>query len=498
MNGYVVGCDVGSQSIKAVLVDPGGGIVASAASPYAMQHPASGWAEQEPQIWLDGLESVIGSLLAAGGVPGSAVGGLGFASQVDGLVAVDDAMVPLRPAIIWLDRRAAREAEQLRTALPVEHVLRVTGLNIDASHTAPKMMWLRDREPEHYGAAAALLSPGAYMVAALTGEVVSDHANASSTMIYDVGRRAWSPELLDVTGIAPHLLGRLDEAQAVAGTLTAKAAAWLGLSPSCVVVVGTGDEHGACLGAGVVAPGVICDITGTAEPVAAAAPEPMLDAGGLVETHAHAAPFTWLIENPGFVSGGSTLWYAERVLGLSQRDLPALAEQAPAGCDGVAFLPALSGSMTPRWSDHARGVFSGLAMNHTRAHLARAVYEGTTFALRDIVDRLAEIGLDGEEVRVVGGGAASPFWMQLKADVTGRVVRGLSTPEPTAVGAAMLAGVGTGLFADLAAAIACLPALDDRVYQPADTAAAVYDEAYDRYRALFDAVEPMFAERAAR
>lgn len=498
MDGYVVGCDVGSQSIKGVLVDPGGALVASAASPYAMRHPASGWAEQDPQSWLDGVETVVGSLLATSGVRGSAVRGLGFASQVDGLVPVDDAMIPLRPAIIWLDRRATKEAEHLREALSADRMRRLTGLNIDASHTVAKMMWLRDREPEHYNTAAALLSPGDYLVAVLTGELVSDHANASSTMIYDVARREWSQELLDVTGIERRLLPRLDEAQAVAGTLTAKAAAWLGLSTSCSVVVGTGDEHGACLGAGVVAPGVICDITGTAEPVAAAAPEPIVDAGGLVETHAHAAPFTWLIENPGFVSGGSTLWYAEGVLGITQRDLPAVAEQAPAGCDGVAFLPALSGSTAPRWSDHARGVFSGLAMNHTRAHLARAIYEGTTFALRDIVDRLAELGLDGEEIRVVGGGSASPFWMQLKADVTGRIVRGLRTPEPTAVGAAMLAGVGTGLFGDLAAAIDRLTVLDERAYEPASATAAVYDEAYDRYRALFDAVEPMFAQRAAR
>jgi xylulokinase len=497
MDGYVVGCDVGSQSIKGVLVDPDGALVASAASPYAMQHPASGWAEQQPQVWMDGVAYVVGSLLNTSGVSGSAITGLGFASQVDGLVAVDDAMVPLRPAIIWLDRRAAREAEHLRSALSADRMRQLTGLNIDASHTAAKIMWLRDHEPERYRKVAALLSPGSYVVAALTGELVSDHANASSTMVYDVGRREWSQDLLDVTGIEQRLLPRLDEAQAVAGPLTADAAAWLGLSASCTVVVGTGDEHGACLGAGVVGPGAICDITGTAEPVAAAAPEPMVDATGLVETHAHAAPRTWLIENPGFVSGGSTLWYAESVLGIAQRDLPALAEQAPAGSDGVVFLPALSGSMAPRWSDHARGVFSGLAMNHTRSHLARAVYEGTTFALRDIVDRMAQLGLEGDEVRVVGGGSASSFWMQLKADVTGRVVHGLRTPEPTAVGAAMLAGVGTGLFDDLAVAIDRLTVLDERAYEPSSATAAAYDDAYHHYRSLFDAVEPMFAQRAA-
>jgi xylulokinase len=241
----------------------------------------------------------------------------------------------------------------------------------------------------------------------------------------------------------------------------------------------------------VLGPGVVCDITGTAEPVAAATDRPVFDDHRLVETHAHADPRAWLIENPGFVSGGSTRWLAG-ILDTTQDSLPSLAAEAPAGSDGLRFVPALSGSMTPRWNEHARGVFSGLALSHGRAHLARAVLEGCTFALRDIVDRLAALGLAGDEVRVVGGGARSPFWLQLKADVTGRTVRVVEAAEATAVGAAMLAAVGAGLMDGLDEAAAAMVRLAARSFEPDPALRAVYDDAYAAYRDLFDAVEPTF------
>jgi xylulokinase len=255
------------------------------------------------------------------------------------------------------------------------------------------------------------------------------------------------------------------------------------------VVVGSGDEHAASLGAGAVAPGTITDVTGTAEPVTAVAAELVFDPERLVETHAHAVDGAWLIENPGFVSGGSTMWLSETVLGVPQGELFDHAAAVPAGSDGVLFLPTLCGATAPRWNDRVRGVFAGLSLNHDRGHLARAVLEGCAFALRDIVTRLDAMGLGGPEIRVVGGGARSPLWMQIKADVTGRPVRAVLAPEPTALGAAILAGVGSGMFADAAAAVARVVALAPEPILPRPDAVAVYDEAYQKYLALFDAVE---------
>ena len=255
-----------------------------------------------------------------------------------------------------------------------------------------------------------------------------------------------------------------------------------------MAVVGTGDDHGAALGAGVVGQGAIADVTGTAEPVAAATDQPVFDEQRLVETHAHAADGTLLVENPGFVSGGSIMWLAH-ALGARQGDIFEWAAAAPAGSDGVIFVPALSGATAPRWNDEMRGTFSGLSMNHGREHLARAAIEGCAYALRDITDRLTAIGLGGEEIRVVGGGCRSDLWLQAKADVTGLPTRPVVDAEPTALGAAMLAEVCAGNFTDIAEAAAQMPTLSARWFEPDPRTTAAYEEVYGTYRRLFDALE---------
>ncbi len=407
-------------------------------------------------------------------------------------MAVDDDLTPLRPAIIWMDRRAAREADDLRARVDTDEVRAITGLNLDAYHCGPKIAWIRRNEPALADLATAYLLPGAFLVASLTGERVVDHANASSTMLYDVTKKAWSPRLLEAFDLDPVALGRIDDATATAGTLTRRAAADLGLTAACRVLVGTGDEHGAALGAGAIRPGIVCDISGTAEPVGVAALEPIIDATGLVETHGHADARAWFIENPGFVSGGSVRWFLDLVGGDEAR-LDAEAATVAPGSAGLTFLPALAGSTTPRWDENARGAFSGLGLGHGRAHLGRAVLEGCTFGLRDIVDRLAAMGLSGadDEIRVVGGGASSGTWLQMKADATGRVVRVLASPEATALGAGYLAGTGVGIFADLDDAIEQGTVLDPTAYQPDTRVRAAFDDAYGRYRAVFDALTPL-------
>jgi xylulokinase len=494
---YVIGCDVGSQSLKGVLVDADGTVCAQASAAYPVAYPHPGWAQQDPGDWRRALASVVRELLATGGAAPTDVVALGLASQVDGLVAIDGEGDPLAPAIIWLDRRATEQTRSMGRAVDAAEVRRRTGLNLDASHVAPKLLWLRDHHPDIVQRAAGLLLPGSALLAWLTGARLVDHANASSTLLYDLTTRAWSPELLDAVGIDPAVLGTIAAGADVAGPLRRAAAETLGLTERTHVVVGTGDEHAACLGAGAVRPGTVVDITGTAEPVASAALTPILDHEGLVETHAHADPRAWLVENPGFVSGGSVSWFRSTL--ADGRPVAALDEEAATGSrpgsDGVTFLPTLSGATAPRWNDDARGVFAGLSLNHDRAHLYRAVLEGCTFALRDIVDRLDAIGLGSDELRVVGGGARSPFWLQMKADVTGRPVRTLASDEATAVGAALLAMVGGGLAPDLDAAIACAVHVRPERHEPDPAARAAYEDAYGRYRALFDAVEPTWSSR---
>jgi xylulokinase len=489
--GHVIGCDVGTQSLKGVLLDPGGSTLAEAARSYDASYPHPGWAEQEAEAWLRALAEVIAELLDRTRVPAAEVGCIGFASQVDGVVAVGPDGRALRPAILWLDRRAEAQTAALGRQVGEAEIFDLTGLNLDSSHVAPKILWLREQEPEVYESAEALLLPGSYVVHRLTGEAVVDYSNASSTMVYDVRARDWSPRMLDITGIDRELLGRVAPAREVAGALTAAAAEEIGLAEGTKVVVGCGDEHGACLGAGLVRPRLVCDITGTAEPVAVAADAPVFDDTKLVETHAHADERLWLIENPGFVSGGSVRWFSDNIAKVSYEDMTPGAEAIPPGSEGLVFIPALSGAMTPTWNGSARGVFYGISMKHDQHHFTRALFEGCTFGFRDIIERFDALGIGGEEVRVVGGGAKSRLWLQMKADATGRVLRTLASPEATAMGAAMLAGVAEGTFDSLDDAADRVVELGEE-FEPQLQHKPAYDESYGTYRTLYHALEETF------
>jgi xylulokinase len=490
--GCVIGVDVGSQSVKVVVADEDGTALASASAPCAMSHPAGGWAEQDPGQWRRALALAVKQARAKAGVDREAITMLGLGCQLDGLVALDAHLHPIRPAIIWLDRRATAQAQRLADAVGEPALVARTGLNPDASHTAPKAMWLRDHEPEHYRRARWLAPVGAHLNGWLTGEVVQDHANASSTLLYELEQRAFSDELVAHAGLDPELLPAIHPADAIVGRLRTEAAGELGLPTSCQVIVGTGDDHAAAVGAGALTPGVIVDVTGTAEPVAVPSRQPVLDEQRLLETHAHAVDGMLLVENPGFVSGGSTMWWAA-AQGIPQPELFGLAALAPPGSDGALFLPALSGCTAPRWNDRMRGCFAGLALTHDGAHLARAVLEGCAYALRDIVDRFQALNLAGEEIRVVGGGARSPLWLQIKADVTGRPVRPVLADCATSTGAAMLAGVANGSFAGLDEAAAASVELAAAAIEPDTRNTAVYEQAYRNYRALFDGVEGALA-----
>jgi xylulokinase len=485
---YVIGIDVGSQSVKAALFDQDGTAVDEAGAPYEMSCPRGGWADQDPACWERGIAQAVRELRRRSGIGPAEVAMLSLACQVDGLVALDDDLRPLRPAIIWLDRRATRQSGRLSEAAGEDDLIARTGLNPDASHTAPKAMWLRDEEPEHYRAARWLAPVGGHLTGWLTGEVVQDPANASCTLLYDLRSGDWDLELVELAGLDAAKLPPIRPAVEVIGALRPQAAEALGLSTRCRVAVGTGDEHGAALGAGAVAPGVIVDVTGTAEPVAVPSTELVLDDLRLVETHAHAVAGMLLIENPGFVSGGSTSWWA-RAQRMPHSEVFAQAALAPPGSEGALFLPTLSGATAPRWNDRMRGSFAGLGLHHEGAHLARAILEGCAFALRDIVDRFEAMGLGGEELRVVGGGARSALWLQIKADVTGRPVRAVRGDHATSAGAAMLAGVAAGFFADLEEAAAQVVRLADEPVCPRAATSEIYEESYGAYRRLFDGVE---------
>jgi xylulokinase len=505
---YVIGADVGSQGLKTILLDEQGSVVADAYAAYDPSYPAPNWAEENPLDWEQALATTVRQVMQQAAVPPSAVRALALGSQVDGLVCVGREGNVLHPAIIWLDRRATEQCDLLARVVDATTLFHMTGANLDSSHVAPKILWIRDNKPAVFEQSRYFLLPGSYMAYRLTGEAVVDYSNASSTLLFDVRQKSWSSSLLKALGLDEQSLGRVRGAISVIGPLTGLAAERLGLTTQTLVAVGSGDEHAACVGAGVTTGDIVCDINGTAEPVCAVAGAPVFDEGGLLETHGHADPAAWLIENPGFVSGGSYRWFLDTLAGherqrafqqgISPYDLLNFeAERTPAGADGLIFLPCMSGAMTPTWNADARGVFFGLSLAHERGHMVRALLEGTAYGLKDNVDRMAAIGLRPREIRAVSGGAKGRVWLQIKADVTGLPVSVPHELETTALGAAIIAGVSCGLFADIHSAVrACVDVAT--WVEPNRAHRQRYDDAYALYREVYFALQGSFRKEARR
>lgn len=473
----VLGVDLGTQSLKVVVCEaaPGWPVRGAGRREHAPRFPRPGWAEHEPAAWELGLGPAIADALTTAGAGPADVAAIGVAGQLDGMIAVDGHGHPLGPCLLWLDRRAT----DCLPDLDPDHLLALTGQIADPGHLAAKARWW-DR---HGGArAAAFHQPVSYLVERLTGARVLDPALASTTMLYDLAADDWSDELVAAFELERARLPAVAPAASVAGVLTTRGAALTGLAAGTPVAVGTGDDFATALGAGLTA-GTLLDAAGTAEVVGARGPRAVRDTGRLVETHAYPAGGGF-VENPGWLAGGAVRWLAE----LTGRDVAALdraAALAPVGADGVAFLPALGGAMAPRWDPAARGAFVGLAPGHDAGHLARALYEACAFAVRDVATRLTALGLPTDRALVVGGGARSTVWAQIKADVLGLPVALAGEPDACPLGAAMLAAVAAGAAPDLAVATSWAPP-PARVFAPTPGHRAALDEGWARYRRLFE------------
>jgi xylulokinase len=459
----VAGIDLGTQSVKAVVCDEAMTVVGAHSVPLATTFPQPGWAEQDPRSWEAALVPALEGALAG---RGGEVVALAIAGQLDGCVAVDANIEPLHAALIWQDRRA--------TAFVTDIDLETTGQVADASHMAPKIHWLR----AHGIRAARWHQPVSYLVARLTGAHVLDPSHASTTMLYDLRGGAWL-DASELPAIAP--------ATSIAGVLRAPLA---GIAAGTPVAVGTGDDFSTPLGAGLVAPGPLAVTLGTAEvvgalsttaifdrPAARAADDPYRDLPSpMVETHAYPTG-AYFIENPGWLSGGAVRW-ATRLLGLaSDQELDALA--AGVTSEGITFIPALAGAMTPAWNAEARASLHGLTAMHDRPHVARAVLEGLAFACRDVATRLRSLGLAIPHALVLGGGTASNLWLEIRADALQLPHHVAARSDTSAIGAAMIASVAGGIHRDLSTAAALAPAARAIIMPRGNL-----DDAYARYQNL--------------
>ncbi len=499
---YVIGCDVGSQGTNAALFALDGTLVASAYQDHRLSFPRPAWAEQDPAEWVEAIRGCVRRLVDHLPTGGSAIKAISFGSQLDGVVVCDDRGRPLRPALIWMDRRAEDQAAELAKRISSTDFYGAVGVNLDSSHALFKALWVRDNERDVFARAALLLPPGAYVLREVTGDIACDFSNASSLGLLDFRTRHWSEPVLEAAEIDRAMLPRLVPGTEVVGTVSPAFAEASGLSPACLVVAGCGDEMAATLGAGVFAPGEVCDVVGTAEPVCAVTLEPRADPTQLVECHPHGDGDTWLMENPGFVSGGNLRWWRDHFAATEREAearggedaytrLVADAADVPAGADGLLFLPCMQGAMSPEWNGAARAAFFGLTLAHTRAHLTRALLEGSAFALRDILQAMTAAGVAAQRVTIVGGGAKSDLWRQIKADVIGLPVRTPTNVETTATGAAILAAVGSGEHSSVADAVDAFVSYEPRENLPDPRRHEQYLEAHARYRDLYYALKPL-------
>ncbi|MDQ6816058.1 MAG: FGGY family carbohydrate kinase [Actinomycetota bacterium] len=499
----IIGVDVGSQGTCAQAISADGTLLTTSYVPHSsLSCPRPGWAEQDPREWLAAVAQALSEVRRA--VDGQEIRAVSFASQLDGLVATRADGAPTGAALIWMDRRATVECQDVARELTPSRLRELTGCNLDPGHVAAKICWLRRHRPEDHAAARWFLLPGAFVAWRASGELAVDPSNASSSMLVDLRTRNWSDEACAAFGVDRETLPPIRPAHQVLGPV----APWLrdeaGLDESTLVVLGCGDEMAATLGAGVIELGCVCDVIGTAEPVCAVVSAPALDPGCVTEAHPHASPEGWLLENPGWLSGGAYRWFRDQLGGVeaARADatgadvyelLNAEAAKAPAGADGVIWLPALSGATAPEWNPDARAAWFGLTAAHGRSHLARALLEGNAFALRDVLDAMGTTGFDPTELVCVGGGARGELLLQIRADLTGLPVTRPEDVETTARGAAMLAAAGAGLYPDVPTAATSMAGPRRPAVLPDSDRHALYSTVHQRYRDLYAAVRPLFS-----
>lgn len=505
--GVYLGIDVGTSGTKTLAMREDGEILATATVEYPLSSPRPGWSEQQPDHWWQATIKSVRKILKEGAVAPADVRGIGLSGQMHGSVFLDKSHAVIRPALLWNDQRTQAECDEIearaggRAAL-IEMVANpaLTGF------TAPKILWLRKHEPRHFARTVKVLLPKDYVRFRLTGEFATEVSDASGTLLLDVRHRRWCQPLLERLELDESLLPTVYESEEVSGKLTAAVGKQLGLPAGVPVVGGGGDQAAGAVGNGIVKRGVISATLGTSGVVFAHSDDVQYDPQGRVHTFCHAVRGKWHVMGVVLSAGGSLQWYrnnlAEAEVAAAKRKkvdpyelLTAQASAAPPGCEGLYFLPYLTGERTPHADPHARAAWIGLTLRHSRPHLVRAVMEGATYAMRDCLEIIRGMNIPVREIRLSGGGARSPFWRQMQADIYGQKVVTINAAEGPAYGVALLAAAGTGAYKNVVEA--CGAAIQVVTTTEADPRAKkTYNAAYPLYGQLYRSLKGDFAAMA--
>ena len=494
---FFLGLDVSTTATKALLMDARGQVVQTASTPYGYDTPQPLHCEQDPALWWDGAVRSIRAVLDASGIAADAVAGIGLTGQMHGLVLLDVDGAVLRPAILWNDGRTGTECDAIRSLLGRERLIALTGNDALTGFTAPKLLWVRQHEPEVYRRIAHVLLPKDYVRYRLTSRFATDKAGAAGTLLLDLQTRDWSDEVVRTLEIDSAWLPPTHEGTEQTGAVTDEAARATALAAGTPVVAGGGDQAAAAVGTGAVDPGIVSLSLGTSGVVFASTSAPVVEPNGRLHAFCHAAPDRWHVMGVMLSAAGSLRWYRDTLAPETPYDaLLAPAADVSPGSDGLFFMPYLTGERTPHADPHARGGFVGLTVRHTRAHMTRAVLEGVAFGLRDSLTLMRDAGLAApQEIRLTGGGAQSPVWRQILADVLNVDLVELSTTEGAAYGAALLAAVRAGVWPDVPTACQDVVAPAGRT-RPDPDRAARYHMLYPHYRMLYPALAPLFLATA--
>ena len=505
---YYLGIDVGTSGTKVLLMDAEGRIRATASSAYEVRVPRPLWSEQDPDDWYEAAVAATRAVLKKSRIGGKQVGGIGFSGQMHGLVLTDGAGKPLRPCILWNDQRSAEQAEQIeRRVGGKSELVAMVGNVAMTSFTLTRLLWVRQHEPAVYERAKHLLLPKDYVRLRLTGEYAADVSDASGTLMLDNHRRDWSGWALSLFDVDRALLPPVLESQQVAGRLRPEAAEAMGLAAGTPVVAGGGDQPVGAVGAGVVSEGLCGATVGTSGVVILHTTRYRTEPSGGVQTFCAAVPGQWCMFGCVLAAGGSLQWF-RNVLGGAEVAkakkkgidpyvlLGERAAAAPPGCQGLFWLPYLTGERTPHADPHARAGWIGIHAGTTRDDLVRSVMEGATYAMNDVLTVLRGLGLPIRQVRLAGGGARSALWRQMQADIYGLPCATLNVAEAPAYGAAILAAVGTGGFKDVREA--CRAGIRvTQTIRPSPARRRFYAERYAQFRRLYPALKDEFAAIAA-
>jgi xylulokinase len=485
----VLGIDVGTGGTRAVLLDQAGRVLGAATAEHAeMASPHLGWAEQDPRDWWRAAQVAIGECLTAAGATGPDVSAVGLSGQMHGLVLLDGAGEVVRPALLWCDQRTEEECREITVRVGAKRLIELVANPALTGFTLPKIWWVRKHEPELWSRVRSIMLPKDYVRFKLTGARATDVADASGTLLFDVVRRRWSADMLETSDLRAEILPEVFESPEITGRVTKDGAAASGLREGTPVVAGGGDQAAGAVGMGIVAPGNVSATIGTSGVVFAATSNPVVEPKGRIHTFCHAIPGRWHVMGVTQGAGLSLRWFRDQFAGGASYDtLMIEAAAAPAGSDGLLWAPYLMGERTPHLDPNARGALVGLTAQHTRAHVIRAILEGVAFSLRDTFTIFRELGVPVKSIRLGGGGARSYLWQQVQADIYGMPVDLVAAEEGAAYGAALLAGVGAGVWPSVDAACETAVRGAKRV-EPIAENRELMNRRYEEYRKLYPAL----------